>query len=187
MRRIAVVIVAVVVVAAAVIALTRSSSSPSTGTGSRTGLAARPAKPEGSGVLTQVDRRYPQASPSQRTAPAVSPRIGSTSTIFTVKLTVRQRLGPHGSVRDSYRLLLAGPRPRCAVFTELTSATEGTRVGVKLNPPIELGWCRGTYRGAVLLETNPNCSPAPAGRRTRQCHLFATRYAEAGRFDFRTR
>lgn len=140
-------------------------------------------KPEGSGVLTQVNVHYPSAPASLQVDPTVTPTTGGLKTVFTLHVHVRSPLGPEGHYLRSYRVLLAGIRPRCAVFTLLDAAKLGSTAPVALHPPIELGWCRGPYRGTVLLETNPSCVAASAGQAP-SCAHFATRYQVVGRFTF---
>ena len=175
---------AVVAVGVATLSLTACGGN-STSTTSRTTEAAPPAKAE-SAVPKAAFVSYPRAPASQQTAPTVAPRAGNTSTIFTLHLTARRALGAQGYARYDYRVYLVGPRPRCAEFTEVTAAKSGARVGVALRPPIELGWCRGTFAGTVLLETNPSCPPAPTGGRTRPCPTFKTRLQNVGHFKFVT-
>ena len=141
---------------------------------------------ESGGTLALAKAHYPAAPGSQQTSPSVSPQSGSTKASFTLRLTSRQQLGAHGHVRLDYKVVLTGPRPRCATYTLLTTAARGAAASVKLNPPIELGWCRGTIHGVVLLETNPYCPPPSAGAKAQKCHLFATRLGDVGHFQFVT-
>jgi hypothetical protein len=142
----------------------------------------RPVKSEGPGYLTQVNVHYPAAPAALDTAPTVSPAVGGLTAVFAVHVTVHSTLGASGDFRRDYRVLLDGIRPRCAVFTELDAARLGSRATILLRPPIELGWCRGPYKGTVLLETNPSCPPPTSS--SPPCHLFATRYQVVGRFSF---
>lgn len=190
--RLIVAAVGVVLVAiGAVVLLTRSGNTTSQPTASSThaGTGDAPAtapSAESGGSAGLVARHYPVAAAAQQTSPSVSPRSGTTTTSFTLKLTPKQTLGAHGHVQLAYRVVLNGPRPRCAVFTQLATATRGAVAHVKLNPPIELGWCRGTIHGVVLLETNPYCPPPPADSKRARCHVFATRLSDVGRFEFVT-
>jgi hypothetical protein len=164
---------------------TSGTSGATTTAATKTNAATRPVKPESS-VLKAAFRTYPRAPASQQVAPTVSPHAGKTSTIFTLGLTVRHALGAHGSGQYDYRVFLVGPRPRCASFTLDYAGRPGVRVPVKLEPPTTLGWCIGTIRGTVLLETNPNCPPPPATGRKRPCPSFATRFSDVGHFKFVT-
>jgi hypothetical protein len=100
-----------------------------------------------------------------------------------LSLTARSHLGVTGHVRHDYRILLLGPHPRCAEFTEITTGATGARLHKALLAPYYLGWCRGTYRGVVILDTSPVCNPTPG---TPPCVLFATRSLDVGRFTFST-
>jgi len=183
-RSVAVVIVIVLAIAACGGSGGNGKSKTSTTSTAPTSTAIRPpSHPEGGGVFTQVDVTYPPAPKALDTEPTVSPAVGGLTTVFTVHVQVRSRLGAHGHARLAYRVLLKGIRPRCAVFTELDAARLGSRAPIHLHPPIELGWCAGTYKGTVLLETNPSCPP-PTSASAPPCHLFATRYEVVGHFSF---
>jgi hypothetical protein len=182
--------VVVVVVIAAIVLLTRSSKTapqPTSSSARTGGSSPVPSpRPESAGTLALAKGHYPVAPGSQQTSPSVSPQSGSTTASFMLRLTSRQQLGAHGHVRLDYKVVLTGPRPRCATYTLLTTAARGAAASVKLNPPIELGWCRGTIHGVVLLETNPYCPPPPAAGTAQKCHLFATRLRDVGHFQFVT-
>jgi hypothetical protein len=160
--------------------------STSVSTATSRASTTRPPRPETAGnpIFT---RAYPKAPGAEQTDPAVTPASGTTTSVFTLHLTAREPAGPSGAVRHTYLILMRGPHPRCSVFTQLTMARKGTRVGVALRPPIELGWCRGAFRGEVVLQASPNCVPASPGSATVHCPQFASRLADVGHFRFATR
>ena len=160
-------------------------SSSSAGNPAAAAHAGSPSRPE-SAINPIFSQRYTQAPASEQTRPRVTPASGSTTTVFTLALTTHEPLGPVGTARRAYLILLRGPHPRCAVFTELTLGRRGERASVALRPPIELGWCRGTMRGQVLLQTSPSCAPSAGGGAPRCAH-FASRLAQTGRFSFTVR
>jgi hypothetical protein len=168
----------------------RAADTPATATGA-TATPTVPARrvvprTESSGVLTQVNNHYPDGKPAEQTAPTVTPGTGGLKTVFTLHLNVRSLLGPHGYARRDYEVLLAGIRPRCALWTQLDAGKLGTRADVALHPPYYLGWCAGAYHGTVLLQTNPSCPPRTSTTAP-PCRMYPTRYAVVGRFTFRAR
>lgn len=165
------------------------SSSPASKT-SRTSTspvsATHPPRPE-TAINPIFTHAYPIAPGAEQTDPAVTPASGTTTSVFTLHLTAREHAGPGGAVRHAYLILMRGPHPRCSVFTQLTIARKGARVALPLRPPIELGWCRGAFRGEVLVQASPNCGPPSPGTATVRCPQFVTRLADVGHFHFATR
>jgi hypothetical protein len=152
--------------------------------------ATRPsvARPPGAagilGEAAQATRRYPPGRRAEQTHPGVTPPRGRSTTTFTVRVTAGRTLGVSGAGRYSYRILVAGPRPRCTEFTDVTAARRGSRIGVRLVAPLVTGWCQGRLHGVVVLDEDPYCPPpAPTGP-VRPCRLFATRSLDVGRFSF---
>ncbi len=131
-------------------------------------------------------RRLVKAPAAEQTRPAVTPAAGTTKMAFALTLSAQKPLGPGAGVRYSYAVLVRGPHPRCDVETAVVAGAKGQRVSAVLRPPANLGWCAGTFDLQVVLETNPSC-PAATATATTHCHLFATRYADAGHTRFRTR
>ncbi len=102
-------------------------------------------------------------APSGPVALVVAPARGTPSTVFTVGLVVRANLGVHGGVTTRYgiRLDARSGGPLAAGCGEgappaVDQGGVGTRVSLTLRPG-KGGWCRGGYRGAVLLESTPSC------------------------------
>jgi hypothetical protein len=152
---------------------------------STTNRAFAPARPETSAPKVANDESFATAPAREQTHPSLTPRTGTTTTRFALRLTVREPLGAHGTSRRLYRIVLKGPRPRCSVFTDLDAAKAGARASVPLVAPIELGWCRGTFHGMVVLETSPSC--VARGKGETRCGAFKTRELNAGRFVLVTR
>lgn len=125
----------------------------------------------------------------QPTNPQITPRQGGPRTVFTVKLTSRTRLGAQGVFAAMYRVEGAGPsRTGCdrAVGVTIGRGSAGRRLAAVLRPRPP-GWCRGDWRGSVLLETGPNCARGSGAAKTRVCPEFASRLVEVGRFAWRVR
>jgi hypothetical protein len=123
------------------------------------------------------------------TRPVISPLAGGPTTQFVVSLTVRALLGGRGAVTTEYRVLGNGPPRRgCdhATFSTVTGARVRQRVGVTLRPSWQ-GWCRGRWRGEVVLESGPLCSSASSGALPPRCPKLASRIALAGRFTWHVR
>jgi hypothetical protein len=156
------------------------------GVSSRSSVPRPPATGESAvlGEAALANKRYPPAPATAQTHPLTSPARGTSTTTFTVALTARRTLGVSGTGRYGYELLLAGPRPRCTEFTEVTHAARAARVQVRLVAPLVTGWCLGDFRGTVLLDEEPYCPPPPAGGPIHACRLFATRLLDVGHFSF---
>jgi hypothetical protein len=118
------------------------------------------------------------------TDPSVRPRTGGPHTTFVLQLTARQDIGGRGAASSLYTVRVAIPsRPACGRVARITSARAGEPISVPLRPAGGAGWCRGRYRGRVLLVRGPNCSPPSSAG----CPRFASRITAAGRFAFRVR
>lgn len=175
-------------------AASTAADTPVTSTGATATAPTNPTPPghkvippaESSGVLTQVNKHYPKGTPAEQTAPTVTPAAGGAKTVFALHLNVRSQLGARGYASRDYEVLLAGIRPRCALWTELPAGRLGARAEVALHPPYYLGWCAGPYHGTVLLQTNASCPPRTSTTAP-PCRTFPTRYAVVGRFTFRAR
>jgi hypothetical protein len=151
---------------------------------------AHPPRSESAGVLGMAalaDAHYQSAPPAEQTHPVAAPGSGGATTVFTLRLTPGRTLGVSGHGRYEYEILIAGPRPRCTQFTDVTAARRGARLDVPLDPPIAVGWCVGLHRAIVLLEENPYCPPPPASGPAPACQLFKARSSEVGQFSFLVR
>ena len=118
------------------------------------------------------------------TDPSVRPGTGGPHTTYVLHLTARQDVGARGAVSSVYAVRVVLPsRPGCGRVATITSARAGEPVRVRLRPAGGAGWCRGRYRGRVLLVRGPRCPrPSPAA-----CPRFASTIRAAGRFAFRVR
>ena len=102
-------------------------------------------------------------APAEQVGPVVAPARGTPSTVFTVGLVVRANLGVHGGLTTRYGIRLGfrsgGPLAAgCGEGAPL--AVDQGRIGMPVSlalRPGTGGWCRGSYRGAVLLESAPSC------------------------------
>jgi hypothetical protein len=126
----------------------------------------------------------PGAPPGEQTHPSVAPRHGTPRTSFVLHLTARENLGVRGVLATSYSVQITGPGGRCSESLAITSGAAGTRLRRRLPRPGS-GWCRGRYRGAVLLERGPYCPRPGPGQPPRPCPLFATQALDAGHFSVR--
>jgi hypothetical protein len=115
--------------------------------------------------------------------PTVSPARGTPSTLFAVGLVARADLGPHQGLTTRYRIRLDGrsgaaPAAGCgaAAAAMVDQGRRGARLTLGLRPGAG-GWCRGDYRGTVLLESAPTC------RGPRACPP-ANQSVAVGRFTF---
>jgi hypothetical protein len=142
----------------------------------------RPTPPGGAGSIAG-------GSPAGPTRPEIRPQRGFPSTVFIVRLTSRVRLGASGFVGSEYRLSSTGPSaPACdrEATSTIVRGTADQRLRVVLRPG-PMGWCRGYWRGVVLLERGPACTKGPGGVQSRRCPEFASQLIEVGRFTWRVR
>lgn len=124
----------------------------------------------------------------EQTDPRIAPRSGGPRTVFIVRLWSRTRLGAHGVLDAVYRIRATGPSTAgCdpGATSTLDRGASGQRLTVVLRPG-PTGWCRGDWRGLVLLETGPSCAGG-SGAAKAPCPEFASRLAEVGRFGWRVR
>jgi hypothetical protein len=130
----------------------------------------------------------PKAPAAEQTHPHLRPHGGGPHTTFVLTLTVADDLGVHGVLQTDYAIDASNAARRChtAFAAKLSAGRRGHRLTLKLAPQAG-GWCRGRYRGVVLLERGPYCpKPSPA-QPPRPCPEFAFQALDAGRFAFTIR
>jgi hypothetical protein len=116
------------------------------------------------------------------TDPSVRPRVGDPHSTYALHLTARHDIGVRGAVATVYAVRVDLPgRPACRDTVRISSARAGELLTIRLRPPHPGGWCRGRYRGRVLLVRGPNC----ANPSSVACPRFASVIRAAGRFGFR--
>jgi hypothetical protein len=130
----------------------------------------------------------PKAPAAEQTHPHLRPHGGGRHTTFVLTLTAADDLGVHGVLQTDYAIDAFNGANGCrsAFAANLSAGHRGQRLSLKLAPAAQ-GWCRGRYRGVVLLERGPYCPKPGPGRPPPPCPKFATRALDAGRFAFTIR
>ena len=117
------------------------------------------------------------------------PAVGAGRTVFVVRLTDHAQLGNHGAVQTEYRVVGTGPAgPDCGrtAAVRITHGAVGQRLRVVLRPSGP-AWCRGKWRGEVVLERRPSCQSSTGSGLPTRCPEFASHILEAGRFVWQVR
>jgi len=107
-----------------------------------------------------------------------------------VHFTAREDLGVHGVIATDYRVNAAGPaRTTCAraASVRVAKGSVGDRLRAVLEPVGRSRWCRGRFRGVVLLERGPYCPKPQSGQPPAPCPEFASQALDTGHFAFRVR
>jgi hypothetical protein len=136
-------------------------------------------------IVAFASQRFRAAVPDLRVSATAVPSDGTNETVFRVSFVSHVTLGVSGHVDHDYRAVLLGPTARCSNFTEAAQGRADTRISMSLEPPIEYGWCRGTYRGTLVLDAKTYCPPPEhAGV---PCGPLVSRSVAVGRFRFLVR
>jgi hypothetical protein len=130
----------------------------------------------------------PKAPAAEQTHPHLRPHAGGRHASFVLTLTAADDLGVHGVLQTDYAINASNAAGGChsTFAAKLDAGRKGQQLTLTLAPqPAE--WCRGRYRGVVLLERNPYCPTPSPGQPPQACPEFASQALDAGRFAFTIR